>query len=142
MPAPSHANIIRFHVRYAETDSMGLVHHAAYLVWFEEGRSAFIREHGNSYAALEASGYFLVAADLRAKYLQAARYDQLITVHTWMQAVQSRALTFACEVLAGEAALLCFRATLKLICVDRAGKPTRLPAAWQSWLAELPRAST
>ena len=65
-----------FHVRYAETDSMGVVHHAVYLVWFEEGRSAYIREHGSSYAEIEKSGYFLAAAELNAKYRRAARYDQ------------------------------------------------------------------
>ena len=58
---------ITFHVRYAETDSMGVVHHAVYLVWFEEGRSAYIREHGWSYADIEQSGYFLAAGDLKAQ---------------------------------------------------------------------------
>ena len=48
-----------FFVRYAETDQMGVVHHAEYVVWFEEGRSAWMRAMGSNYADLEASGFDL-----------------------------------------------------------------------------------
>ncbi|MCE2472393.1 MAG: acyl-CoA thioesterase, partial [Anaerolineae bacterium] len=88
-----------FRIRYAETDNMGVVHHAVYLVWFEEGRSAFIRERGWSYADIEDSGYFLVATELRARYLRATRYDQQVTVKTWIEDVQSRTITFGCDIL-------------------------------------------
>ena len=125
---------ISFHVRYAETDSMGLVHHAAYLVWFEEGRSAFIRDRGWSYAKIEESGYFLAATALEAKYLRAARYDQRVTVKTWIVDARSRAVTFACEILDAHVGALLFQASLKLVCLNAAGQPTRIPAGWQSWL--------
>ena len=125
---------ITFHVRYAETDSMGLVHHAAYLVWFEEGRSAFIRERGSSYADIEASGYFLAATELQARYISAARYDQQVTVRTWITEARSRAITFACEIAAAGSSQKLFEASLKLICLDAAGKPTRVPASWRAWL--------
>jgi hypothetical protein len=46
-----------FHVRYAETDQMGIVHHSAYIVWFEEGRSAWSRQVGRPYADFERAGY-------------------------------------------------------------------------------------
>ncbi len=124
---------ISFHVRYAETDNMGVVHHAAYLVWFEEGRSAYIRERGWSYAEIERSGYFLAAAELRATYRRAARYDQLIAVKTWIAEVKSRRLTFACEI-ADSAGLVLFEASLKLICLNRAGEVTRIPKTWAAWL--------
>ncbi len=123
-----------FRIRYAETDNMGVVHHAVYLVWFEEGRSAFIRERGWSYADIEDSGYFLVATDLRARYLRATRYDQEVTVKTWIEDVQSRAITFGCDILDASSGEIAFSASLKLICVDSLGKITRIPAAWKPWL--------
>ncbi len=134
-PDNRYVSEIIFHVRYAETDSMGFVHHAAYLVWFEEGRSAFIREHGWSYAKIEASGYFLAATDLEARYLRAARYDQQVTVRTWIVEARSRAITFACEIVATVDSQALFQATLTLICLDSAGRPTRIPESWQAWLA-------
>ncbi|MCY4463934.1 MAG: thioesterase family protein [Chloroflexi bacterium] len=134
--ADPHISETSFHVRYAETDAMGFVHHAVYLVWFEEGRSAFIREQGWSYAEIERSGYFLVASDLRARYLKAARYDQLVTVRVWLAQVKSRQLAFACEVLDSESRDCLFSANLKLHCLNRAGKIARIPSDWQAWLRE------
>ncbi len=125
-----------FHVRYAETDAMGFVHHAVYLVWFEEGRSAFIREQDWSYAEIERSGYFLVASDLRARYRLAARYDQLVTVRVWLAEVKSRQLTFACEVVDSDTGACFFSASLKLLCLNRAGQITRIPPVWRAWLRE------
>ncbi|MCY3977257.1 MAG: thioesterase family protein [Chloroflexi bacterium] len=123
-----------FYVRYAETDNMGVVHHAVYLVWFEEGRSAYIREHGWSYAEIEKNGYFLAAAELKARYRRAARYDQLVTVKTWIHDFKSRTLTFGCEIVDGQSEMVMFESTLKLICLNAMGEVTRVPEAWHSWL--------
>ena len=131
-----HRTETTFHVRYAETDAMGFVHHAVYLVWFEEGRSEFIREQGWSYADIERSGYFLVASDLRARYMRAARYDQLVTVRVWLSEVKSRQMTFACEVIDSETRECLFTASLKLLCLNREGLITRIPDAWHGWLRE------
>ena len=123
-----------FRIRYAETDNMGLVHHAVYLIWFEEGRSAYIRERGWSYADIEESGYFLVAAELKARYLKATRYDQLVTVKTWIEDVRSRAIIFGCEVIKTCSGEIAFGATLKLLCLASNGRITRVPSAWKDWL--------
>lgn len=123
-----------FHVRYAETDRMGVVHHAAYLVWFEEGRSAYIRERGWSYAEIEREGFFLAAGELQAKYLRPARYDQLVTVHTWVEGYKSRTIDFACEVLDTACGSLLFTAKVKLICLDDKGSIARIPEGWSAWL--------
>ena len=123
-----------FHVRYAETDKMGVVHYAAYLVWFEEGRSAYIRERGWSYAEIEREGFFLAAAELRAKYLQPARYDQRVTVRTWIKGHKSRTVTFGCEVIDAGSGALFFAATIKLVCLNSAGRIARIPETWSAWL--------
>ncbi len=134
MPTERFVSEIRFHVRYAETDKMGIVHHAAYLVWFEEGRSAYIRERGLSYADLERAGYFLAASDLEAKYHLAARYDQKVCARTWIAGYRSRTVTFACDILAAQGGQRLFSAKLKLVCLDSAGRIVRLPATWSAWL--------
>ncbi len=123
-----------FHVRYAETDKMGVVHHSAYLVWFEEGRSEFARAQGRSYAQIEAAGYTLAAGELHATYKQAARYDQLITVRTWIEQRRSRTVTFGCEVVDAASARPLFEATLTLICVNSKGLASRIPRDWHDWL--------
>ncbi len=135
MPRDRFLSETSFHVRYAETDSMGVVHHAVYLVWFEEGRSQYIRDQGWSYADIEKSGYFLAAGELKAKYRRATRYDQRVTVKTWIEGFKSRAMTFACEVVEAESGAVFFEATLKLICLNAAGDVTRMPAAWMAWLS-------
>lgn len=135
MPAEaSIASETTFNVRYAETDRMGVVHHAVYLVWFEEGRSAFIRERGWSYAEIEREGYYLAAGELEAKYLQPALYDQLVTVRTWIKGHKSRTIIFACEVLDAASRSTLFIATIKLICLDGNGRIVRIPADWSEWL--------
>ena len=133
-PAGSYVSETAFYVRYAETDRMGVVHHAAYLVWFEEGRSAFIREQGWSYDAIENSGYYLAAAELNAKYIPPANYDQRVTVRCWIDHYKSRTITFACEVVEARHGQILFRASIKLICLNRQGQITRIPAAWLEWL--------
>ena len=134
MPRNNATNETTFHVRYAETDSMGVVHHAVYLVWFEEGRSAYIREHGSSYAEIEKAGYFLAAGELHARYRRAARYDQKVTVRTWIEEFRSRAMTFGCEIVDWRTEETLFESTLKLICLNPAGEVTRIPETWLAWL--------
>ena len=134
-PADRHICPTTFHVRYAETDSMGFVHHAVYLVWFEEGRSAFIREQGWSYADIEASGYYLVAGELEARYSKAARYDQLVTVKTWIADYKTRTMTFGCEIVDTVSNDALFSATIKLVCLNATGQITRIPVDWLAWLS-------
>lgn len=82
-------------VRYAETDAMGIVHHATYPVWMELGRSDFLRSLGQSYAEWEARGVRLVVNELRVRFRSPAFYDERIQVHTRLQEAGRRRLTFA-----------------------------------------------
>ena len=69
-------------VRYAETDAMGIVHHAVYPVWMELGRSDLLRDMGQEYSQWEAQGVLMAVGELRVKYRLPARYDELVTVRT------------------------------------------------------------
>lgn len=89
-------------VRYAETDQMGVVYHANYLVWFELGRTAFLEALGLSYAELEQEGYLSPVLDIQASYLSPARYGDEVTVTTWLEAYDGLRITYCYQVAAGE----------------------------------------
>src|SRR4029079_10095297 len=72
-------------VRYAETDQMGIVYHANYLIWMEVGRTALIKELGFSYAQLEADGVLAPVVDLQVQYKKPLLYGETATVHTWIE---------------------------------------------------------
>jgi acyl-CoA thioester hydrolase len=125
-----------FRVRYAETDQMGIVHHASYVVWLEEGRSQWMRAHGNSYAQFEEEGLLLVVSELCLRYKQPARYDQRVTIRCWVESVRSRQIQFNYEVVDAETGAIFINAYTQLICLDREGKVTRIPEEWQRLLRQ------
>ena len=86
-------------VRYAETDQMGIVHHANYLIWFETGRSELCRAKGFSYKAMETEDdALMVVAESYCRYKSPAYYEDLITIRTRVTEVRSRSLRFFYEV--------------------------------------------
>jgi acyl-CoA thioester hydrolase len=133
---PSERSLIvetTFHVRYAETDQMGIVHHSAYIVWFEEGRSAWSRQAGRTYADFERAGYALAVSEVGARYLSPARYDEKVTVSTRVAQVRSRLIRFEYEVLNSETGELFVTGFTTHICLDQHGKPTRIPEEWRQF---------
>jgi acyl-CoA thioester hydrolase len=125
---PDAEGSVRFRVRYAETDQMGVVYHANYLVWCEIGRTELMRGLGFAYADVEAAGIRLAVADAYVRYGQAARYDDPILVRTRVGAVQSRTITFEYEIFrdAGAEPTLLATASTRLIALDERGTPRRL----------------
>ncbi len=124
-------------VRYAETDQMGVVYHANYLIWCEIGRTNFIRTAGCSYADLERRGVLLAVADASIRFHASARYDDLIRVYTKLISVGSRGMSFSYHVVrvdAGGAEVSLVRATTSLVSTNTEGRPTRLPADVRKWL--------
>ena len=87
----------RLRVRYAETDQMGIVHHANYLVWFELGRTDLCRDAGVPYTEIESRGYILVVTDVTCRYRLPFHYDDEVIVRTSIASAASRAMTFAYE---------------------------------------------
>ena len=125
-----------FHIRYAETDQMGVAHHAAYVVWLEEGRSQWMRTHGSSYAQFEKEGLRLAVSELHIRYRQAAYYDQQVTVRCWIEAVRSRQIQFGYEVVDTESGAVLAEAQTKLIYLDQQGNVTKIPQKWQTFLSQ------
>ena len=116
---------ITIRVRYAETDRMGLLHHANYLVYFEQGRTELLRSHGLTYKDLEDQGFLLVLTKIEVKYRWPARYDDLLTLKTFVTRTTSVRIDHRYEVY-GEGRLLA-EGTSTLACVDRDGQPQALP---------------
>ncbi|HLG05362.1 MAG TPA: thioesterase family protein [Gemmatimonadales bacterium] len=81
-------------VNYSETDQMGVVYHARYLVWMDVARCEHVRRSGVSYAELERRGFRLAVGDVRIRYRQPARYDDLVRVRCWVREAVSRRITF------------------------------------------------
>lgn len=86
-------------IRYAETDQMGVVYHANYLVWMEIGRTNLIESLGFSYAGLEANGYLAPVTDLSIQYKLAMRYGQKATVRTWIESHGRLRTTYGYEIV-------------------------------------------
>jgi acyl-CoA thioester hydrolase len=117
----------RQHVRYAETDAMGVVYHANYLVWFEVGRGAYFRALGQDYGEWEKHGYLLPVSEAFARYLASARYGDEVVIRTWLEQVRSRSLTLRYQVdHAGTGETLSTGWT-KHLCIDPVGRVRRLP---------------
>jgi acyl-CoA thioester hydrolase len=115
-------------VRYAETDSMGIVYHANYLVWMEIGRTEFFRSLGYTYRDLERD-YKLhtPVVELTCRYHAPARYDDEVTVRTRINKVNRRLIRFGYEiVIKPNNQLLCEGESVHLI-VDSEHRRTLLP---------------
>jgi acyl-CoA thioester hydrolase len=133
-------NDARVRVRYAETDQMGVVYHANYLVWFEVGRVELLRSLGFDYTQIEAEGFGIAVAEAMVRYKAPARYDDELLIRTRVKAMNGIILKFGYEVLrAADGVLLCEGETTHVV-VDRAMKRSRMPekyaAAMRAMVAE------
>jgi acyl-CoA thioester hydrolase len=116
---------IQIRVRYAETDQMGFLHHANYLVYFELGRVELLRSRGLNYKQIEAQGFFLVIAKAHVHYHCPAHYDDLLVLRTHVVRATGARIDHHYELLRGEQ--LIAEGDTTLACVDRAGQLQRIP---------------
>jgi acyl-CoA thioester hydrolase len=127
-------------VRYAETDRMGVVYYANYLVWFEIGRTDWLRGAGFTYRGLEESGIVLPVIDVHCEYRQSARYDDDLEIRTQGTLLSRVRVRFDYEVhrpsigaggatrtAEARSSVLLARGHTIHACVDPTGRPVRLP---------------
>ena len=117
---------VSIRVRYAETDRMGLLHHANYLIYFEQGRTELLRSCGLTYKELEDHGFLLVLTEVEVRYRSPARYDDLLTLKTSVIRTTAVRIDHRYE-LFRESTLLA-EGSSTLACVDRDGRLQELPA--------------
>lgn len=131
-------------VRYAETDQMGVVYHANYLVWFEMGRVELLRSLGFTYREMESdAGCILPVADIHCRYRLPARYDDLLVVETRPLLVRSALVKFAYRLLrsedSGATTVLAEAESTHIVCdndLNRCKLPERYLHALQNLLAQ------
>ena len=128
-----HQSEARIRVRYAETDQMGVVHHSNYLVWMEAGRSELCRARGFRYRDLEAEGILLAVAEAGCRFLSPARYDDEVTIRTWIGAAGTRMVTFEYEMCCDGRVLA--TGFTKHVFLDRDMRPRRLPEKYSGLFA-------
>ena len=122
---PATSDELAIRVRYAETDRMGLLHHANYFVYFEMGRTELLRKRGLTYRAMEDAGHLLVIVDLGCRYKRPAYYDDVLTLRTTVERVTHVKIIHKYEMLRDGVLLAEGHSTLA--CVDRDGRPQALP---------------
>jgi acyl-CoA thioester hydrolase len=122
---------IEIRVRYAETDRMGLLHHANYLVYFEQGRTELLRTQGFTYKTMEDEGFLLVLTKAAVRYKSPARYDDVLTLRTIVTRTTAVRIEHRYEVYRGGA--LIAEGETTLASVDREGRIQALP----EWLQQM-----
>jgi acyl-CoA thioester hydrolase len=128
-------SISRVRVRYAETDQMGVVYYANYLVWFEVGRTDLLRESGWDYREMEKEGYALPVIEAHCTYREPARYDDVLDVRTTGTLLSPVRVQFTYEIVrASDAAMLATGTTIHAT-LNRAGRPCKLPERVRAWLS-------
>jgi acyl-CoA thioester hydrolase len=121
-------SVTELRVRYAETDQMGVVYHANYLIWCEIARTDLIRAFGASYRDLEERGVRLAVSEASVRYIAAARYDDRIRVETRLSRVTSRTMIFDYTILNADSSQRLATASTTLISLDPSNRVTVLPA--------------
>jgi len=118
---------ITLRVNYSETDQMGVVYHANYLIWFDRARTELMRETGVTYKELEQQGVYLAVSEVRVRYRAAARYDDLVHVRCWVRELASRRVTFGYAVERAATAELLATGETALVSLTHQHTVTRIP---------------
>ena len=142
MKQPTRTFTTRFRVRYAETDQMGVVYHANYLVWFEVGRVEMMRALGFAYKQLEADeGCVLPVVEVMCRYRSPARYDEELELETGLLLLRGSLLKFTYKLWRPDpddkGAVLLADAMTTHIVVDRSLNKCTLPEAYAAVMLDL-----
>jgi acyl-CoA thioester hydrolase len=122
---PSSVTTLR--VRYADTDQMGVVYYANYLVWFEVARTDLLRTLGWTYREMEASGVFLPVIEAHCEYRRPARYDDEIEIRTTGRLCSPVRMEFVYDVVLKSTDVVAAAGRTLHAALGRDGRPCRLP---------------
>jgi acyl-CoA thioester hydrolase len=123
-------------VRYAETDQMGIVYYANYLVWFEVGRVAWCKAKGFHYADMESrDGHYLMVAEASCRYKSPARFEDDIVVRTALAKATDRVIRYQYEIRRKSDYLLLATGETAHIVTDFNHKPSRLPDCYRDYFS-------
>src|SRR5699024_2857696 len=126
-------NKTNIEVRYQETDQMGIVYHANYLIWFEIGRTKFIEQLGFRYASLEDEKILSPVTDVGVSYIRPARYGETVKIHTWLQKYDGVRTTYAYQIKNQKEEILVTGETQHVLVDKDTFKPLRLRNVRRDW---------
>ncbi len=126
-------NDTKIEVRYAETDKMGVVHHANYLVWFEVGRTNFIKKIGLDYAEMEAGDVVSPVIDVQLSYKKTATYGDIVVIKTWLEKYDGVRTTYGYHVLDQNGNILVTGSTVHVVVNKHTFKPVLLRKVRPDW---------
>ena len=116
---------LQYRVIYGDIDAMGFMYYGHYLRILEAGRNEFCRDNGVSYRDVEAAGFFFPVVEVHLSYKRPARFDDLLTLQTWLSRRTRIRLEFAYSLRRGDEVLL--DGTTVHACLGKGGRPVRLP---------------
>lgn len=123
-------------IRYAETDQMGVVYHANYLVWLEIGRTKLIEDLGFTYAGLEQDGYLSPVTDLSIQYKAAMKYGQKAFVRTWIESHGRLRTLYGYEILHEDGTIAATATTEHVVVKKENFRPVSLAKIDPEWDAK------
>src|SRR6266567_6139627 len=127
LSCPGVISSITLRVNYSETDQMGVVYHANYLIWFDRARTELMRETGVAYKELERQGVYLAVSEVKIRYRAPARYDDLVQVKCWVRELASRRVTFGYVVERAATSELLATGETSLVSLTHQHGLTRIP---------------
>ena len=117
-----------YRIIYGDTDKMGVVYHACYLRLFEIGRTEFLRERGLTYREIEERGFYLPVSEVFCKYLNPARYDDLLYIDTELSELKKATILFSYKIYSdNEGKNTIVTGYTRHACVNDSGKVVRIP---------------
>ena len=120
-------------VRYAETDQMGVVYHANYLVWLELGRTQLVRDLGFNYSDMEKEGVVSPVLEVNIKYKKPLRYGETATVHTWIEEYSPLKTRYGYEIYNEEGQLSAIAETVNTCVKKDTFRPVSLKRQFPEW---------
>ena len=123
-------------IRYAETDQMGVVYHANYIIWLEIGRTKLIEDVGFTYAEMEKQGYLSPVTDISIQYKAAMRYGQKATVRTWVEEHGRLRTTYGYEILHEDGTLAAKATSEHVVVKKETFRPVSLQKINPEWHAK------
>ncbi|GJQ23551.1 MAG: acyl-CoA thioesterase [Planctomycetia bacterium] len=118
---------IKTRVRYQETDQMGIVYYANFFVYFEMGRTEYLRHLGLPYSSLEKEHIYFPVTEAHCRFRSPARYDDILVIQTWISGLKHATVEFNHKVTRENDNTLIVEGVTKLACLNVNRKPARMP---------------
>ena len=118
---------IKTRVRYQETDQMGVVYYANFFVYFEMGRTEYLRNLGLPYSELEKEQVYFPVTEAHCRFRSPAYYDDILVIQTWISEIKHATIEFSYKVLRESDNNIVVEGCTKLACLNASRKPTPMP---------------